>query len=238
METLQVQSAGAATPSLPASTVVGSSPSGVGSFALTLGCALAGMPDSVQEGSPISPKASPSEKGTAGGSSDSGSMAGVLLNCFVASIPQSASTAALRTEPGAPTVSLQNSVADSPSGSAPSFDSSLNTAASETTPNAETLSSPVVMVGVATPATPSAGAGHGVGPMGTAWRGKGAGLPEPAKAEASAPTARARGQVTDQFSGLVETTGQKQLVNTPTPHPVSAPAWVPGLQKTSPPSQP
>ena len=222
MEIVQVQPAGAVAPTLPASAVLSATPTGDGSFALTLGRALKNMPNSVQEGSSIAPQASPREKRAAGNSSDSSSMAGIFLNCFVTNLIQPALTVALSTKAAESTVSLQSPAAETTADSLPNLDSGLDTSAGETSANTGTLSIAVAKGGVAAPGELSAWAGRGVGTTGTA------------KAEASKPTARARGQVANQFSGPVVTTGQKQSEDTSAPQPVSVPAWVPGLHGTSP----
>jgi len=226
MEIVQVQPAGAVAPTLPASAVLSATPTGDGSFALTLGRALENMPNSVQDGSSIAPQASPREKRAAGNSSDSSSMAGIFLNCFVTNLIQPALTVAPSTKAAESTVSLQSPAAETTADSLPNLDSGLDTSAGETSANTGTLSIAVAKGGVAVPGELSAWAGQGVGTMGTA------------KAEASKPTARARGQVANQFSGPLATTGQKQSEDTSAPQPVSVPAWVPGLHGTSPLSHP
>ena len=233
MATLQVQPAGAAAPTLPAANVSGGTPTGGDSFASTFGRALESMSESAPDGSSITPKASPREKAATGGNSDSSSMAGIFLNCFVTNLVQPAPTVALSTAGAEPTVSLQGpeSTADSP----PNLNSGLNTPAGDTSPNAGTIPIPAAMSGVAAPRalsgqgarlTGTLGVDNGVGPTGTA------------KAETSKPTGREQGQVATQSSGLVATTGQNQSPETPTAPPVSAPVWLPGRQDNSALSQP
>jgi len=224
METTLVQSAGAAAPTLPASTMVAGTPTGDDSFALTLGRALENMPNPAQDGASITPKASPASprgKGAASDSSDSSSMAGIFLTCFVTNLTQSASTVALSTEAGKSTASLQSPAAESTSNSPPNFASSLGASAGETSASTGTPSIPAAVGGVAATATLSAWAGKGVGPAGTA------------KPEASKSAARASGQVSIQSSGLVSKTGQNQSDDTAASPPVSTPAWFPGLQENS-----
>ena len=89
MQTLPVQLADAVASSLAASTGVGSAAPGDASFTITLGRALASVPDAVPGGASISPKTSPGSsrsKETASGGSDPSSMATILLNCFSATI--------------------------------------------------------------------------------------------------------------------------------------------------------
>jgi len=224
METLPVQPAGAVAPTLPASTVLSGTPTGDDSFAITLGRALESTPNSVQDGSSITSKASPPSprgKGAASDSSDSSSMAGIFLTCFVTNLTQSAPTIALNSEAAESTVGPQSPAAESTSDSPPNFPSSLKTSAGEASPNTVTLPAPVGMGSVAAPATLSA------------WTGKGLGLAETAKPEASRSTARERSQVSIQSSGLVSKAGQNQSDDTATAPPVSTPAWFPGLQENS-----
>ena len=145
METLQVQPAGAAAPSLPASTPLSGTPSAGDSFASTFGRALDDMSDLGHAGSSIRPKAPPRAKGAADNNSDSSSTAGIFLNCFVTSLVQPAPTAALSAEGAASSVSLSSpeSTADSP----PYFSSSLNTPAVETSANIGTFPTAVASVG-------------------------------------------------------------------------------------------
>jgi len=148
METTLVQSAGAAAPTLPASTMVAGTPTGDDSFALTLGRALENMPNPAQDGASITPKASPASprgKGAASDSSDSSSMAGIFLTCFVTNLTQSASTVALSTEAGKSTASLQSPAAESTSNSPPNFASSLGASAGETSASTGTPSIPAAV---------------------------------------------------------------------------------------------
>ena len=224
METLQVQPAGAVAPTLPASTVLSGTPTGDDSFALTLGRALENIPNLVQDGSSITPKASPRGKEAASDSPDSPSMAGILFNCFVTNILQPAPPVALSTGAQESTVSLPGpeSTTDSP----PDFAFSLATSEGKSSANPGTLSIPAAKGGGAAPSTLSAWTGKGVGTTGTG------------KAEASKSIARERGQVAFQSRSLVPATGQIPPEETATPQPVSAPPWFPVLQDTSVLSQP
>ena len=217
METLQVQSAGAAATTLPASTILSGAPAGDGSFALTLGGALATIPSSVSDGSSIAPKAS--GKGTASGNSDSASMAGTLLNCFVTNILAPAPTVAqsANVPESSPSFSSAESTADSSS----DFASRLNTSVGATSPNSGTLSITAAAGGVPARSTWSAWAGQGVEPT------------ENAKPDASKPTARERVPVAIQSSGPVPTTGQNLPEGTAAAQSLSAPAWLPELQDNS-----
>ncbi len=227
METLQVQSAGAVAPTLPASTVSSGTPTGDDSFALTLGRALENMPSSVQNGSstsPEAPPASPREKVTAGGSTDPSSMAGVLFNCFIANIIQPSPTVTLSTEAPEPTVSLQS---PKPTlGSLPSFVSSLNATTVEASTSTGPLSIPVALRDIAAPDALSARAGKVAVPAGTAH------------AAITKSTPRVRGQAAVQSRGLVATPGQDQSESTTNVQPGSAPAWFPEPQDDPLPSQP
>ena len=137
METLQVQPAGAAAPSLPASTPLSGTPSAGDSFASTFGRALDDMSDLGHAGSSIRPKAPPRAKGAADNIFDSSSTAGIFLNCFITSLVQPAPTTALSTEGAASSVTLPSaeSAADSP----PNLGSSVNTPAFETSANIGTF---------------------------------------------------------------------------------------------------
>jgi len=219
METLQVQSAGAVAPTPPASTVFSGTPAEDDSFALTLGHALENKPNSDPDGSSITPKASLRGKATAGGNSDSPSMAGILFDCFVINILPPAPTVALSTK--APESALGLPSPESTSDSAPDFASSLNTSAGEMSPNPGTLSIPAAIGGVAAPGTLSASAGLDVEPTGTA------------KPEGSKSPARQGGPVAIQSNGLISVTLQNRPEDTTTLQSISAPAWFPGLQDNS-----
>ena len=145
METLQVQPAGAAAPSLPASTPLSGTPSAGGSFASTFGRALDDMSDLGPGGSSITPKAQPRAKGATDNNSGPSSTAGIFLNCFVTSLVQPSPTATLRAENAASSASLSGleSAADSPS----NFSSSLNTSAVEMSANIGTSPTAFASVG-------------------------------------------------------------------------------------------
>ena len=208
---------------LPASTALSGTPTGVDSFALTLGRALESTPSSVQDGSSIAPKASPISpraKGELGSSSDSSAMAGFVLNCFVAGILQPAPSVTLNSEGAPSTVSLPSP--ESSSELSPSFASSLNATVGETSTNIGTLSIPAAMVHLAAPGKLSAWVDKGVGTM----------VPPPVGAPKS--TARERVQATIQSGVLVSPTGENQLEGRVASQPVSAPPWFPVHQDIPP----
>ena len=220
METLQVQSAGAVAPTLPASTVVSGTSNGENTFALTFGRALENMPNSVQDGASIAPKASPRGKRAAGDNSDPSSMAGILPDCFVTNSLQPAPAVARSIEALDSTASLQSPTAEPRSDSPPNFALRLNSAG-ETSVNTGTLSIPAPMVGVAASGTLFAWAGNGVGTTATP------------KAEAPKPTAREQDEAAIQSASLVSTIGQNPSQDTPAPQSVSVPSVFPGLQSAS-----
>ena len=222
METLQVQSAGVVAATLAASTVVSNTPAGGDSFTLTLGRFLENMPNSVQDGPSIASKASLLGKGDGGSNSDSSSMAGTLFNCFVTNMLQPAPTVALNAQARESTLSLPSP--QSTSDPSPNSASSLDTFAGETGPNAGEAFIPAALGGVVEHDKLSAWTGPGLEQTGTAQ-------PEPSKSNA-----RLRGQVGNQSSRLVSTAEQNRLEDTAT-QPVSGPAWFPGLQDNSRPSQ-
>ena len=219
MGTLQVQSAGAVAPTLPASTVLSGTPTGGDSFAITLGRALENTPTSVQDGSSIAAKASPSGKEAASNSSDSPSMAGVFLTCLVTNLTQAAPTVAVSTKTAEPMGSLQSmqSTADSP----PSFATSLNATEGETSASMGTIPTPAAMKGVAASGTLPAWVGKGMAPLGNAPAGS------------TKPAARGRGQVANQSCDLVAATAQDRSTDASVPQPASLPVSLPPVPAES-----
>ena len=149
METLQVQTAGAASPTLPASISLSGTPTAGDSFASTFGHALDDMSDSAAGESSITPKAPPREKSAVGKSSDSSSTAGMFLNCFITNLAPPVPAAALNTEGAASSASLSSveSTVDSPP--------DLNTSGLETSANFGTFP-----MAVAPRSSGSGGQGH------------------------------------------------------------------------------
>jgi hypothetical protein len=214
METLQVQPAGAAAPTLPASTSAGGTPTADGSFASTFGHALDDMLGLAPEGSSIITKAPPREKGAAGNSSESSSMAGIFLACFATNLIPPAPVVALSTE-GA-TASVNLSSPELTADSQPNSSSSLNTAAVETSANLGTF--------------PTA-----VGPVGKspAWAGNGVMPAAFAKAEAPRSAGRERGHANNLSTGPVTASGQNQSSDTANSRPVGTPHQLPEPQDNS-----
>ena len=204
METLQVQPAGALAPTLPAITSLGGTPPVGDSFSSTFGRALDDMPDLAPEGSSITPKAPPRERGAADSSSNSSTTAGTFLNCFAINAVQPAPTTASTTESAASSVSLSSpeSTADSP----PDCSSSFNTPPVETSANMLTFPPVIAPVGKLAP-----------------WAGK---CEIPAvipKTEAPRSNGRERGQSNNPIGGPVATSRQNLLPDTTSPIPVGAP---------------
>ena len=227
MKSLQVQSAGAMAPTLPASTVLSGTPTGDDSFARTFGRALESVPGSVQDGSSIAPQesqASPRGKGNVDSNSDTPSVVGTPNNCFVTNILHPPPTVAPSTETPGPTVSLQGR--EPTLGSPPNYVSSLNAAASATGTNTETMLIRAALRGVAAFGTLSARVGNSVGAMATP------------KAEGPKATAGDRGHVAIQSGVLVPITGENQSDDAAIAQTTSAPAWFPEAQETSPLTQP
>ncbi len=204
METLQVQPAGAAAPSLPASTPLSGTPSAGGSFASTFGRALDDMSDLGHAGSSIRPKAPPRAKGAADNIFDSSSTAGVFLNCFITSLVRPAPTTALSTEGAASSFTLPSaeSTADSP----PSLGSCVNTPAFQTSASIGTFPTAVGTVSKS-----------------PAWAGTGAIPTAFAKAEAPKGAGAERAQNNNSMGGPVATSGQNQSSGTTNPMLLSVP---------------
>jgi len=235
MESLQVQPAGATAPTPSATSLATGTPTGDDSFAITLGRALASTPDSVQEGPSIGPKASPAPlrgKGTTRDNSDSASMAGIVLNCFVTNLVQPPPTVTPSGDAGEPTLSLPSPGAEATAVPAPSCAPSLSVSAGE----ASTITSTSVGMSTGT-LSPSVGVA-GIAALSTfpAWTGKDVRLLGTAKLAASRSTMR--GEVSTQSNNFVLKTGQNQSDDSAAIQPVSTPAWFPGLQNASPLGQP
>ena len=227
METLQIQSAGAVAPPLPASTVVSGTPTGDNAFASSLDRAIENMPNPVQDGASIAPKvspASPGGKGTAHDISGSASMAGIFLNCFVTNILQPAPSIALNGNVAGSGVGLPSLA--STGGTPPNVVSSVSSSKGETSTNRGIISLPGAMGGFVAP-----------GALIT-WAAKGVGAARVTKPESSKSALREAGQVAIGSGGLVLTAGQNRSEDAAIPQSVSPSAPFPGLQALSLPGQP
>jgi len=131
METIPVQLAGTATPTLPASPLTGGANNGGDSFASTFGRALAGLADPASVASPVAPKTTSRAKSGAGADAESASITGVFLNCMVTSFVQPEPTASPASGSGEMDVTGQGPCTESSAGLLPNFASNLNASTSE-----------------------------------------------------------------------------------------------------------
>jgi hypothetical protein len=228
METLPVQLAGTAAPTVPASPLLGT-PTGDESFTSQLGRALGGMSESGQGGASIDPKASSRAKLAPDSSSDSAAM--VFLNCLVTSFIQPASYLSLGTGSTESTISGQSSSTESSANSPSNFASSLNASTDEAGANTAKL-----------PLPPTGGAGVAAGTL-AAGTTQIAGLMQPARAgEGSPPMVPARRGGEESTDGAlaarergnkVATVGQNPLADAVAAVSASAPVLLPGVHGAS-----
>jgi hypothetical protein len=125
MNALPIQLANAPAAPVLASPLAGSASTGDGSFASTLGRALAGMSDSGPGGASLGPKAIPRAKSADDDSSNSVALGGGLLNCIVTNLVQPAPAVTLGTGSVESSVANTSATLESSVDLAPSFASSL-----------------------------------------------------------------------------------------------------------------